>query len=263
LIADEFFRPSFTQGFWARGYITDKLEYYAQIGNNLSTLGVDASQLDNDFDTYSVRLAWLPTTGEFGSHQSAYGDYDWHEELATRFGVHYTQSGEDAQNAPNTDLFENVTIRLSDGSSIFKPDLFGPGVSVTHARYRMASVEAAAKYHGFSLEGEYYWRWIDEFRGPGTAAVPDLNDNGFQLQASAMVIPKLVQAYVGASKIFGEHGDPWDARIGINIFPYRNQVVRWNTEVLYLDRSPVGGLSLPYVVGGNGYVFYTSLQLDL
>ena len=56
---------------------------------------------------------------------------------------------------------------------------------------------------------------------------------------------------------------PWDARLGINIFPFRNQVVRWNTEVLYLDRSPVGGLSLPTVVGGDGYVVHSSLMLDM
>ena len=87
-----------------------------------------------------------------GTHQSGFGGFDWHERVATRFGFHYTHSGEDRQSQPNTDLFENVTIRLSDGNSIFESALFGPGIVVTHATYRMVAAEAAAKYHGFSLE---------------------------------------------------------------------------------------------------------------
>jgi hypothetical protein len=39
-IADEFFRPSYTSGIWAMGDITNRLEYIAQLGNNMSTLGV-------------------------------------------------------------------------------------------------------------------------------------------------------------------------------------------------------------------------------
>src|SRR4030081_190716 len=35
LIADEFFRPSYTSGVWASGKITNRLEYIAMIGNNL------------------------------------------------------------------------------------------------------------------------------------------------------------------------------------------------------------------------------------
>jgi hypothetical protein len=47
LIADEFFRPSYTSGVWAWGKLADRLDYIAMIGNNLSTLGVSAAQLNN------------------------------------------------------------------------------------------------------------------------------------------------------------------------------------------------------------------------
>ena len=36
------------------------------IGNNLSTLGVSAAQLNNGFNTVSTSLVWMPSTGEFG-----------------------------------------------------------------------------------------------------------------------------------------------------------------------------------------------------
>ena len=66
LIADEFFRGSYTTGFWLKGEFATKFKYMAMIANNLSTLGVSAAQMDNTFDTQSYMLQWLPTTGEFG-----------------------------------------------------------------------------------------------------------------------------------------------------------------------------------------------------
>jgi hypothetical protein len=47
--------------------------------------------------------------------------------------------------------------------------------------------------------GRYYWRWLTGFRGPGTAGLPNLFDHGFQLQTSAMLMPKAVQLYAGGS----------------------------------------------------------------
>jgi hypothetical protein len=61
LIADEFFRPSYTSGVWLRGNITKTLRYQAMIANNLSTLGVSAARLDNKFNTFSSALVWTPT----------------------------------------------------------------------------------------------------------------------------------------------------------------------------------------------------------
>jgi hypothetical protein len=260
LLADEFNRPASTSGVWVKGKIADGLDYNVMLGNNLSQLGVDAGQLDNEINTLSGSVVWMPTTGEFGV-RDAFGDFDQHERLATRVGAHFTRSDENSQGAPNTDAFENVQIRLSDGSIIFAPDLFGPGIRVTDARYQMASLDAGAKYRGLSLEGEYFRRRVDDFRGPGTAGLDDVNDHSFQLQAGAMVVPKLIQLYVAGSKVYGEHGDPSDARLGVNWYPLRNQVVRWNTEYMHLNRSPIGGLSYPYQVGGDGAVVYTSLEL--
>ena len=45
------------------------------------------------------------------------------------------------------------------------------------------------------------------------------------------------------------------------IFPFKNKVVRWNNEVLYLYKSPVGYTSVPYQVGGKGWVFHSSMEL--
>jgi hypothetical protein len=258
LIADEFFRPSYTSGVWASGQITPRLDYIAMIGNKLSTLGVSAAQLNNGFNTFSTSLVWKPTTGEFGP---GFGDFEQHQKLATRLAAHFTRSDEDKQEQPNSDAFENTQIRLEDGSVIFTPNLFGQGISVTNVTYKMAAFDGGLKYHGFSLEGEYFLRWLDHFQGPGTAGLPSLFSHGFQIQASAMVLPKTLQFYLGQSTIHGKYGNPWDFRAGLNYFPFHNKVVRWNNEFLYLHHSAVGYTSVPFALGGTGSIFHTNLEL--
>jgi hypothetical protein len=165
---------------------------------------VSASQLDNTLDTTSFMLQWLPTTGEFGLY-GTFGDFDHHEKVATRLAAHYTHSTEDKQSQPGTNGIENSQIRLTDGSVIFTPELFGPA-SRRDGALRMASVDGGVKYKGLSLEAEYYWRWLAT-SGHELGGIADIDDHGFQVQASAMAMPKILQAYVGGAQIRGLYGN--------------------------------------------------------
>jgi len=264
LIADEYMRPSYTSGFQAKGQIVNKLNYQVMLGNNMSTLGVDAGQIDNKFNTVSAALVYLPTTGEYGMFNGAYGDYDNHQEIATRVGAHYTSSTETRQGQPTTDAFENVSLRVSDGSSIFLPSLFNPGTQIDEARDQMFSVDAGAKTKGFALEGEYYWRRIDKLKLIGSPmALDHLLDQGFQLLASAMVFPKKLQLYTTYSEIFGQYGVPSEVRVGFNFFPFKKTIsTRLNGQVIIMNKCPVGGLAYPYSVGANGTIFNLDLELN-
>lgn len=261
LMADEFFRGSYTSGVWLKGELHTKVKYMAMFANNLSTLGVSAAQLDNRMDTQSYSIQWLPTTGEFGLY-GTFGDYDYHQNVATRLGIHYTHSLEEKQSQPGTEGIENSQIRLTDGSIIFTPDLFGPGISVNEVDYRMMSIDAGIKYKGLSLEGEAYWRWLSNFKGENVAALANINDTGYQVQASAMAIPTIVQPYVGASQIFGEYGDQWELRGGTNWYLVKDRGVRLNGEIMYTNRSPVGYTAYPVPVGAKGTVFHLNLELN-
>ena len=254
IMADEFFRGSYTTGIDALGELAPGLRYRVALGNNLAQLGVSSQELDAKFNTVSGALWWMPTTGEFGP-AAGMGDYEEHQELATLIGAHYTRSREDAQGQPEIDDFENSQIRLSDGTLLFSPDPFGTGGRIAKATYQMAAFNAGMKYKGFHLEGEYYFRWVDDFETIGFIPVDDLFDHGFSLQGSAMVVPKVLQGYVTGSKIFGEFGNPWELAIGANIFPFKRKEMRINLQGLWLNRSPVGGSSIPAVVGGDGWVF--------
>ena len=270
-IADEYMRPSYTSGIQARGEITKKLVYNVMLGNNMSTLGVDAGQMDPKLNTFAAGLYYLPTTGEYGMFNGSYGDYDMHEKVATRVGAHFTHSTETRQGQPENDAFENVTLRVSDGNSIFGPNLFVNGLQVEEARDMMFCFDAGAKLKGFALEGEYYWRKIDKFNTrsliPGSQPLPlpfdKLNDEGFQLLASAMIVPKKFQLYTTYSKIFGQYGDPSEVRAGFNFFPFKKTIsTRINAQAIFLDKCPVGGLAYPYTVGGNGVAFNLDLEIN-
>jgi hypothetical protein len=261
LIADEFFRGSYTTGFWLKGEIATKFKYMAMIANNLSTLGVSAAQLDNTFDTTSFMVQWLPTTGEFGLY-GTFGDFDYHEKLATRLAVHYTHSTEDKQSQPGSDSIENTQIRLTDGSSIFTPNLFGQGITVERVNYQMSSVDGGLKYKGLSLEAEWYWRWLSDYAGSNTLGIPDINDHGYQVQASAMLVPKVLQVYLGNSGIYGDYGDPSEVRVGANWYPVKQRGFRVNTELIHVNHSPVGYTAYPLAVGSNGNVFHANLELN-
>jgi hypothetical protein len=260
LIADEFMRGSFTQGISADGKIARGLNYNLTVGNNLSNFGVDALKLDNSINTVSGALVWMPTTGEFGPRASI-GDFEHHQSLATLFSLHATFSTEDKQSQPGQDDPENTQIRLSDGVTVFTPDALAPGVSVNKVDYKMFALSAAMKYRGYALEGELFYRELDNFRTNAPLGIDKLTDKGMQIKASTMLMPRTLQLYANGSKIFGEYGDPWDAGVGINYWPFKRRGLRVNSEALYLNKSPVGYASLPYTVGANGWVFVTNLEL--
>lgn len=259
-IADDYFRGSYTSGFWGQGKIVDDLYYRVMVGNNLSQLGVDAGQLAAGMNTFSGAVWWMPTTGEYGP-ATGYGDFEQHQQVATLFGASYTQSREDAESQPGVNDFENAQLRLSDGTRIFQPNSFNTGARINEATYKMFSLNAGLKYRGWSVDAEYYLRRIDDFDVTGTIPVDELNDSGFQLQASMFAIPEALQLYVSGSKIFGEYGDPYDVALGANWFPLNRREVRANVQALYLDRSPVGYNSVPLLVGGTGWVFTTDVVL--
>ena len=261
LIADEFFRGSYTSGVWIKGELPAKLKYHVMLGNNLSTLGVGASQLDEDLDTMSYSLIWLPTTGEFGLW-GTFGDYDDHQQISTRLGGHYTTSTEDAQNQPGSDSIENSQIRLTDGSNIFTPDTFGPGITVENVEYRMASLDGGVKWKGFSIEAEYYWRWLSEFNGDDTEQIDDIDDHGWQLQVSGMAVKKYLQLYAGRSEIYGDFGDASETRAGLNWYFAGERGLRFNAEWLHLNDCPVGYTAVPYPVGGNGDVYHANIEMN-
>jgi hypothetical protein len=259
-IADEYFRGSYTTAIWVFGQPVTGLKYEVMLGNNLSGYGISATQLDAQINTYSAALWWMPTTKEFGPLEG-FGDFEHHDKLATLLGVHFTQSREDAQSQPNQEAIENVQLRLSDGTNIFDAGVLADSAQIRRATYKMFAAEAGVKYRGMALEFEHFTRWLGNFKTVGIVPRTSFFDQGYQIQGSAMLYPKLVQTYVAGSKILGQFGHPWDIGAGINVFPFKQRHFRVNAQGLWLRRSPVGYSAVPFPLGGNGFVFSLDTEL--
>jgi hypothetical protein len=257
-MAEEFFRGSFTSGIWVQGDIVEGLHYKTMLGDNLSQLGVDAGQLDNGLNTWSTAIWW--TSKEYG-RLGLYGDFENHDKIAGIIGGSFTTSTETAQSQPGTEAPENSQIRLSDGTSIFGVNAFAPNSQIKSALYQMASFNGGMKIKGFSLDGEYFMRWISNFKFTGQIPVRNLFDSGFTTQASYMVVEKLLQIYGTGSYVNGQYGKPSEITAGLNWFVFKSRLFRVNPEVMFENHSPVGYLAYPTVVGANGTVFMVNLEL--
>jgi hypothetical protein len=182
VMADEYFRPYFSQGLWAQGEVTPGLWYNAMVANNLSALGVKATELDRKASG-GASVWWMPTTHEFGP-RGAFGEWEAHEEIATRFGISTVFSPEQRFTDGTAGATGNTTIRLADSLNVFDTGSLAPGVTVESVDYYVLSVDAGMKYRGWFLQFECYNRWLDGFEADGPLPVDSIQDAGFSLQGA-------------------------------------------------------------------------------
>jgi hypothetical protein len=236
-MADEFFRPFFSQGVFAQGNLLPRLQYRWMVGNNNSNLDVPATKLDRALSA-GFALTWLPTTGEFGP-RGAFGDYERHQKLATRFNLAYTYSPEDRQ-SPVGSPASNTTLRLADSLNIFDTGALANGVTVERTRYQLVSASAGMKYHGFWLQGEGYGRKLDDFIADGKLPIGAVRDYGFYAQVAQMIVPNRIELYGATSYVFSKYGHhPKEFIVGSNYYPWNTRNLRLNLQMINVDHSPV------------------------
>lgn len=252
VMADEYFRPYFTHGVWATGEVLPGLWYQAMVGNNLSALGITAGQLTREF-SYSGTVWWMPTTGEFGPN-GGFDDYEYHEEVATRFGIAATKSREDRFSEAAASAPDNTTIRLADSLNLFELGSLAPGVTVQEARYRLLSVDAGLKYRGIFIGASYFQRWLDDFRTDGPVPVTSIVDKGFYLQAAFYPVRQKLQLYGATSWVYGDKSAGFTTEHeflgGANWFFANTRNIRLNAQLIRVNRSPVSS-TFGYYTGGQ------------
>ena len=249
VMADEFFRPYFSQGVFGQGILLPRLEYRWMVGNNNSNLDVPASKVDRNLSG-GFAITWLPTTGEFGP-RGAFGDYERHEKLATRFNFAYTNSPEERQSDIGA-AAGNTTLRLADSLNVFDTGAFATGVTVTKANYQLFSAAAGMKYNGFWLQGEGYARKLDNFVANGPMPVGVVRDYGFYVQMAQMIVPNRIELYGATSYVFSNYGKPKEFIIGGNYYPWNTRNLRLNLQVIDVHHSPVSSTFGFYMGQLNG-----------
>ena len=262
VMADEFFRPFFNAGVWVQGEPVRGLWYNVMLGDTNSILGVKSSQLDRKFTT-GASMWWMPTTKEFGP-KGAYGDWERHEKVATRFGFSSTYSPEQ-RFTTSAGTPDNTTLRLADSVNVFETGALAKGITVDTANYRILSFDAGMKYKGLFLQTEIYNRWLDNFKADGALPVGSIHDKGFYVQAAFYPVPKKLELYGATSQIYGDKsagfGNSNEYLVGGNFYPWNSRNYRLNVQVIDVNRSPVSSAFGYYVGGQTGTTFSTAFSV--
>jgi hypothetical protein len=250
-MGEESLRGGFTQGFFVTGEIVPKLSYTFMLGNNLSTIGIQASKETRDFSK-SFALVWMPTTGEFGP-RGGIGDFENHQKVATRFGASIVTSREDRFNNIGSPSPDNTQVRMTDGVLFFETGALADGVTVDKATYQMMAVDAGVKYKGFSVQLEMYGRSLSKFEADGPVPESTLKDYGYSLQVSQLVIPKRLIVY-GINSYFWDQfkRHPYEFGGGFNFYPINSRSWRLNAQVMRVYKSSAGGTFGLYTAGQTG-----------
>jgi len=254
-LADNFFRPGFTQGVWATGEPVKGLNYEVFLGNGLNTLTIPTSKIDTNM-VLSGSVWWEPNGpwGPDGKSRNMYDDYFYSEKPLLRFGTSFTRSREDRFSNLDQSNPENTSIHNSDGVLTFSTGAFAPGVTVDKATYRMWAIDGGMKWRGLGINGQYYFRWLNDFEADGPLPLTSTFDQGGELSASYFITPKKFMVYGRGSAIAGEFGNSYEGAAGFKWYFVPNQRVWFQGEIMRVVKSAYGSNITPYTGGMTGWV---------
>jgi hypothetical protein len=254
-MADNFFRPGFTQGVWANGEPVEGLNYLAFVGNGLNTLNISANKIDTNL-MFSGSVWWEPLGdyGPPGKSRNMYDDYFASEKTRIRLGSAFTRSREDRFSNLDQSTPDNTSLYNSDGVLLFSTGAFAPGVTVDLATYEMLAIDAGIKRNGLAINGQYFFRRVDDFIADGPLPLDFTYDHGFELSVSYFVTPKKLSIYGRGSRVFGQFGDSWEYAGGAKWYPVPTERMWVQAELMRVEKAPYSGAFTPYTSGLTGWV---------
>jgi hypothetical protein len=260
LMATTFFRPNISPGIWLQGEPIKGLQYVAMFADSLNrfTQGVDRVGSASAFGG----TVWWEPLGDFGPGPS---DIENHQSLSTRVGTSVAISREANQGFGDATITnpEDTIVRLSNGTPLFRPGALGPGVVLSATNIQLWAIDAAFKYRGISLSGEYFFRWLDGFKTFGPRPVVNsLFDTGGLLQGSYFIVPCRVEAFARTSFVVGHFGGGSEFGGGLNWYPQGKRTWRFTFEVLSINHSPAQNLLTGYRAGESGMLYQLQLIAD-
>jgi hypothetical protein len=253
LMATTFFRPNISPGIWAQGEPIKGVNYVAMFANSLNRFSQGVERIGSA-PTFGGTVWWDPR-GDFGPGPS---DAENHQRLTPRIGTNLALSHEKNQGYGSLDQGnpEDTILRLSDGTPLFRPGALVPGIELSAASVQVWTIDAALKYRGFGLSGEYFLRWLDDFRFAGGALpIHSLFDQGGLLQGGYFVIPGKLEGYARTSFVTGRFGTGNEVGGGVNWYVRGTRDWRMTFEVLQINHSPAQNILTGYRAGESGTLF--------
>lgn len=255
-MACDFFRPDRTVGIFGVGQMGDRGHYELMVGNGYRTANLPNSVTDDRL-TYAM-TNYFDLGGDYGGQLV---DYDFSCEPLIRFGHSfvYSPQGDEASGTP---LGEATFLRLTDGTVLTQTGALAPGVTVSEFDIYLYSVDFAAKWRGWSLDAEAYFRWIEDIRGNGALPVNDLFQRGFFVEGGCFLVPKKLDFNVRYSQINGFYGDSTEYAIGSNWYPLDTHKMKLTLDVTKLDGSSLNNTTSDILVGDDGVLVRTQFQAE-
>ena len=253
LMATTFFRPNISPGVWAQGEPIKNLRYVAMLANSLNRFSQGIERIGSGF-TFAGTVWWEPR-GDFGAGPS---DIEDHQSPSPRIGTNLALSRERNQGFGAYGLAnpEDTILRLSDGTPLFRPAALGPGVELISAGVQLWTIDAAIKYRGLGISGEYFFRWIDTFKETGgRTPYRSIFDQGALLQAGYFVKPSKLETFARTSFVTGPFGGGNEYGGGVNWYVKGTRDWRMTFEVLRIDHSPAQNILTGYRAGQSGTLF--------
>jgi hypothetical protein len=254
-MADNFFRPGFTQGVWANGEPVKGLNYLTFVGNGLNTLSISANKIDTHL-LLSSSLWWEPmgAYGEPGKSRNMYDDYFASRKVRIRLGTAFTRSREDRFSNLDQSSPENTSLYNSDGVLFFSTGAIAPGVTIDQATYRMWAADGGIKWNGLAVNGQYFMRWLNDFEADGPLPLASTFDHGGELSVGYFVSPKKWMPYARGSWVRGQFGDSYEYGGGVKWLFVPTERLWLNAEVFRVNKAPYSGAFTPYTAGMTGWV---------
>jgi hypothetical protein len=255
-MADNFFRPGFTQGVVMNGQPVKGLNYLAMVGNGLNTLSIAANKIDTNL-LVSGSVWWEPL-GDYGPpsrSRNMYDDYFSSRKVRIRLGTSFTRSRENRFSDLDQSSPENTAIYNSDGVKAFATGAFAPGVTLQDATYKMSAIDYGLKWNGLAVNGQYFFRWLNDFVADGPLPLASTFDHGSELSASYFVKPKTLMPYVRASWVRGQFRDPYEYGAGLRWYYLPTERLWLNAELVHITGgAPYSGTFTPYTAGITNWV---------
>jgi hypothetical protein len=260
LMATTFFRPNISPGVWAQGEPITGVHYVAMFANSLNRFSQGIERVGSE-PGFGGTVWWEPR-GDFGPGPA---DVENHQEPSPRIGTNLALSRETNQGfgQPINANPEDTIVRLSDGTPVFRPGALAPGVTLISTGIQLWTIDAALKYRGLGISGEYFLRWLDEFhQAGGTLPFHSLFDQGGLLQGGYFFVPSKLEGFARTSFVTGRFGtgDEWGG--GVNWYVQGSRTWRMTFEVLRIDHSPAMNVLTGYRAGASGTLFQVQCFTD-
>jgi hypothetical protein len=257
-MATTFFRPDRSVGIWALGEPIDKVFYRVMLANGFNTTDLTFEEINQQL-AYSGSL-WSEVIGDYGR---GYSDLEWHEDLAVRLGNSFTFAPSSPPDIAFNPVSEQNFVRLSDGTPLFETGALAPGATVEDFDIYLYAVDAALKYRGWSLNAEYYLRWLQDIQADEPLPIDRTRmfDHGYYVQGGYFVLRERVELIARHSQVNGPFGNGAEYAMGFNWFINRTHYLKFTFDANWLDSIPAQNSGPNYRAGDSGMLFRSQLQI--